>query len=129
MFLKACRRRLWVWIGLEGVRSLCETSLCLSFLEVCCGHKSRLPLANHPVGPAELSLKPQHILFEHVLDITFSDLRGLRLQDLSGKLELAVGVVDEKCCHVLGVHEFDEDLPHEAPAVLEVGEHILRLGE
>src|SRR6266571_4150736 len=129
MSSKACQRLLWAWRGSEGAHSPGETSLRLTFLTTRAGHQPRLHLANHSVSPAELSLKPQHILFQHVFGITFGDLRGLRLQDLSGKLELAVGVVDEKCCHVLGVYEFDEDLPHEAPAVLEVGEHLLRLCE
>src|SRR6266571_1288166 len=129
MSSKACQRRLWAWIGLEGLRSLDQTSLRLSFLTGCCGHQLRLHLANHPVSPAELSLKSQRILFQHVFDIALRNLRSLRLQYLSGELELPVRAVDEEGCDILGVYQFDEDLPHEAPPVLEVGEHLLGLCE
>jgi len=93
------------------------------------GHQPRLYLANHPFSPAELPLKPERILLQNVLDIAFRDFRSLRLQNLSGELELAVGVVDEEACDVLGVYKLDEDLPHEAPSVLEVGQHFFRLCE
>src|SRR5207247_10604397 len=86
-------------------------------------------LANHPFSPAELPLKPERILLQNVLDIAFRDFRSLRLQNLSGELELAVGVVDEEACDVLGVYKLDEDLPHEATAVLEVGEYFFGLCE